>query len=288
MFDMRRTQGENEPTMTIREFIAATVDTPRTPRMPALFIGHGSPMNGVDDTVYGRSWEELGKTLPRPKAICVISAHWLTRGTFVHVAEHPKTIHDFYGFPSELYDITYPAPGSPYFAEATQALIDGAVVERDLTWGLDHGAWIVLHKMYPDADIPVFQLSIDMTQGAAFHYALGKELQTLREHGVLILGSGNIVHNLRLVDFSPTAPAFDWATRFDTEVAERIMKGDHEALINYETLGPDALRSIPTPDHYYPLLYILGCAHNDDSISFPTEGIDLGSIAMRSVLIEKE
>lgn len=286
LFDSEVWLAQNEGTMTVKELLAQTAQTPKTSRMPALFIGHGSPMHGIEDTSYAKMWAHIGKTLPTPSAILVISAHWLTEGTYVHVSEHPRTIHDFFGFPEELYTLNYPAPGSPEFAQATKTLITDTTVSEDRQWGLDHGAWIVLRRMYPNANIPTFQLSIDMTKSGAFHYELGKELRALRNRGVLIIASGNIVHNLRLVNFHHNAPGLAWAERFDLVVAEKISVHDHDPLIAYDTLGPDATLSIPTPDHYFPLLYLLGLQEDGDNVSFPTEGIDLGSISMRSVLLE--
>lgn len=272
--------------MTLNEFVHITHALPNSPRMPVLFIGHGSPMNGIEDTVFAREWKTLGETLPRPAAILAISAHWLTEGTFVHIAEKPKTIHDFWGFPKELYDLTYPCPGAPLYAEATQLLTEKTQIKKDLDWGIDHGTWIVLHRMYPAANIPVFQLSIDMSQSSQFHYDLSRALRPLREKGVLIIGSGNIVHNLGRIDFNTAATTFDWADEFDTKAKALIAEGDHEALINYEKLGHAAALSIPTPDHYWPLLYTLGLQEKGEEATFPIEGIAHGSISMRSVLIK--
>lgn len=271
--------------MTLKEFTQMTDALPTTPRMPALFVGHGSPMNGIEDNSYSRGWKTLGDTLPRPVAILAISAHWLTEGTFVHIAEKPKTIHDFWGFPKELYDITYNCPGSPTYAEATQTLIAPTRVETDLNWGIDHGTWIVLHRMFPAADIPVFQMSMDIAKTGQFHYELGSELTALREKGVLIMGSGNIVHNLGRIDFNKDAKTFDWALEFDEQAKALIVNGDHAALVNHEALGHAAALSIPTPDHYWPLLYTLGLQGKGDDVSFPIEGIAHGSISMRTVKI---
>ncbi len=272
--------------MTLKEFTQLTDALPYSPRMPVLFVGHGSPMNGIEDTVYAQGWKMLGETLPHPTAILAISAHWLTEGTFVHIAEKPKTIHDFWGFPKELYDITYPCPGSSVYAKATQTLITSTSVGTDLDWGIDHGTWIVLHRMFPKADVPVFQMSIDMSKPGQFHYELGRELAALREKGVLIMGSGNIVHNLGRIDFNEDASIFDWAQEFDEQAKMLIQKGDHAALIDHESLGHAAALAIPTPDHYWPLLYILGLKEKNEEIAFPVEGITHGSISMRSVLIK--
>lgn len=258
---------------------------PETPRMPALFVGHGSPMNAIEDNRFVEGWKKLGKTLPRPVAILSISAHWLTRGTEVHMSVRPRTIYDFGGFPEELYQITYPCPGSPIIADATQKVITITPVTPNVNWGLDHGTWVVLRHMYPNAHIPVFQLSLDVSASHRKHYEIGKQLSLLRKRGVLIIGSGNLVHNLREVDLYNQSAIFPWAEDFDNIAKELITSRNHSALINYEKLGTSALRSIPTPDHFWPLLYILGLQVDDDVVTFPIEGITLGSISMRSVLI---
>ncbi len=254
--------------------------------MPALFVGHGSPMNGIENNTFTLGWQSIAADIPRPQAILAISAHWLTEGTFVHMAQNPKTIHDFWGFPKELYDLTYPCPGSPLYAEATKETVVGLQVQGDLDWGIDHGTWIVLHRMYPNADIPVFQMSIDISKSSQFHYELGKQLSRLREKGVLIMGSGNIVHNLGRIDFDEGAKAFDWAEEFDDVVSGHISSKNHAALIHYEKLGHAASLSIPTPDHYWPLLYTLGSQGDEESATFPVVGMAHGSISMRSVLIK--
>ena len=271
--------------MTLRTLIDNHKDTESTEIMPALFIGHGSPMNGIEDNLFTSGWEKLGRTLPKPKAIVVISAHWLTEGTFVHTKDFPKTIHDFYGFPEELYQLSYPAEGSPAYAELTQKAAQGEIT-ADTSWGLDHGAWIVLMRMYPNADIPVYQLSLDVTKSGREHYALAKEIALLRKRGVLIMGSGNIVHNLRRIDFNPHAKNFDWAEEFDGQVKSLIEMHGHDKLIGYEKLGDAATLAIPTPDHYWPLLYTLAQQGDNERVSFPIEGITHGSISMRSVLIK--
>lgn len=257
--------------------------------MPALFIGHGSPMNAIEENVYSASWKRLGDELPRPEAILCISAHWLTRGaTAVTAMAKPGTIHDFGGFPQELFEVQYPAPGSPELAKDIKNNIKSVdIIEDEGQWGLDHGAWSVLVKMYPNADIPVVQLSIDYNKPASFHYELGKELAFLRKKGVLIMGSGNIVHNLRYADLNRDFPAYDWCEKFDLLSKDLILASDHQALINYEKLGKDAMMSIPTPDHYYPLMYILALQEKDDEISFPVEGLTFRAGSMRSVLYEK-
>ncbi len=271
--------------MTLRTLLDEHKSAERTELMPTLFVGHGSPMNGIEDNDFTRGWEGLGKTLTEPKAILVISAHWLTEGTFVHTNEFPKTIHDFYGFPEELYRLSYPVPGSPKFAKQTQEAIKKETVAADTRWGLDHGAWIVLMRMYPKANIPVYQLSLDVMKSAKEHYVLAKELGLLRKRGVLIMGSGNVVHNLRRIDFDPNAKNFDWAQEFDGVARELIETRGHEQLIGYEKLGSAAGLAVPTPDHYWPLLYTLAQQQDDEEATFPIEGITHGSISMRSVLI---
>lgn len=277
--------------MTLNEFAqqaAMLSDLPadgKVQRMPALFVGHGSPMNGIEDNVYVQGWKTLGETLPRPTAILSISAHWLTEGTFVHTAKTPRTIHDFWGFPKELYDISYPCPGSPEYAESTRKLLLPRDIGSDTAWGIDHGTWIVLHRMFPQHDIPVFQMSIDLSRPASFHYELGKDLGALRKKGVLIMGSGNIVHNLGRIDFSENAKVFDWAEEFDREAEALIAKGDHASLIDHEKLGAAAQLAIPSPDHYWPLLYILGLQESGEEVSFPITGIAHSSISMRAVKI---
>ena len=253
--------------MTHLETLKKLSDLPETKRMPALFVGHGSPMNGIEENAYVEGWKALGRNLPRPRAILSISAHWLTRGTEVHAAKKPRTIHDFWGFPKELYELNYACPGSPEYAAATIEAVTGTKVRADQEWGIDHGTWIVLHRMYPAADIPVFQMSIDMTRSHKEHYALAKELSLLRRRGVLIMGSGNIVHNLGMIDFNGHAGVFPWAADFDGITKDLIMKRDHTALMNYEKLGHAATLAIPTPDHYWPLLYILGLEENDEEAS---------------------
>lgn len=271
--------------MTLRDYVENSEKLSEVPSMPALFIGHGSPMNGILDTSYARGWKKLAEDIPLPCAILSISAHWLTEGTFVHIAPHPKTIHDFYGFPEELYTLFYPAEGDVENAREVQKRVRGTAIKENLSWGIDHGTWIVLRRMYPDANIPVFQMSIDMTKPLAWHFALGKELAFLRKKGVLIMGSGNIVHNLRQIDFEEGAKPFDWAIEFDEKAKELIKKGNTDALLYPSTLGRSAEISIPTPEHYIPLLYTLALREKDETLSFPVEGIDHGSISMRSIKI---
>lgn len=255
-------------------------------RMPALFLGHGSPMNVLEDNVYTRAWESLGKTLPRPKAILVVSAHWYTRGTAVTAMEHPRTIHDFGAFPQALFDKRYPAPGSPALAARIQDLLASVDVQADPSeWGFDHGSWGVLIKMYPDADIPVVQLSIDGTKPAEYHYQLGQQLAALRDEGVMIVASGNVVHNLRMVKWQGDAEPYPWAESFNQFVVDNLgWKGaakDHP-LVNVMQQEGAAL-SNPTPEHYLPLLYLLGSWDGVEPITLPTQGIVMSSLSMLSV-----
>lgn len=254
-------------------------------RMPVVFIGHGNPMNAIQDNPFTDSLLQLGKSLPKPTAILTISAHWLSAGTFVTRMPQPKTIHDFYGFPQALFDVQYPAPGDPELAKRIQALSERPKIQADdHAWGLDHGTWAVLRKMYPDADIPVLQLSIDMSEPPSFHVELGKKLQALREQGVLILGSGNIVHNLRRADWNQSNQGFDWAIEFDQWAKEQLVKRDFKSLQD-EFMSTTAGRlSVPTPDHYLPLLYVLGAVSDKDQLSFSFEGYDMGAISMRSLV----
>jgi 4,5-DOPA dioxygenase extradiol len=258
--------------------------------MPVVFIGHGNPMYAIEPNRFADVWAELGRELPRPAAVLSVSAHWYVAETAVTEMDRPRTIHDFGGFPRELFEVEYPAPGSPALAQRVRSLIDesGAVtvpVGADTRWGLDHGTWSVTRRMYPEADIPVVQLSIDGRRGPAFHLALGSVLSRLRDEGVLILGSGNVVHNLQLARLTGDAPPLDWALRFEAEVRRRIGSGDGASLADIPALGPDARQSVPTPDHYLPLLYALGAASPDDGIRFPVDGIDAGSISMLSVVL---
>jgi 4,5-DOPA dioxygenase extradiol len=269
------------PEETLQSLDARFPDLDQT--MPALFVGHGSPMNAIEDNPYSRIWGELGRTLPRPKAIVCVSAHWVTRGPQVTAMERPETIHDFGGFPQELFDMQYPAQGSPALAELTRQTLSGRPVRLADDWGLDHGAWSVLRRMYPAADVPVVQLSLDGTQPPEWHYALGGQLQALRRKGILILGSGNVVHNLRLISWDNQV--FDWAKEFDETVERLILDRDHQPLIHYETLGHNARLSIPTNEHYLPLLYILALQGTQEPARFYAEGVTMGSLAMRCVQI---
>jgi 4,5-DOPA dioxygenase extradiol len=257
-------------------------------KMPVLFIGHGSPMNGIEDNEFSRRWAQMGKEIPTPAAVLVVSAHWLTRGTHITAMEQPKTIHDFGGFPKALSDVQYPAPGSPELAKATRQLITSTNVGLDHDWGLDHGAWTIIRHMYPDANIPVLQLSIDYHQPPQYHYELAKELAALRKKGVLIIGSGNMVHNLRMVAWDKMDQpeyGYDWSIEMNTLFKKHISDGNHQALINYEKLSKSAKLAIPTPDHYYPLLYALALQEKNDQPLFFNDKVVMGSLTMTSVKI---
>jgi 4,5-DOPA dioxygenase extradiol len=254
-------------------------------RLPAVFLGHGNPMNALQQNAWTRAWAALGAGLaPRPRAVLAISAHWYIAGTAVTAMTAPRTIHDFGGFPRELFAVRYPAAGDPALAGRVTELLAPLPVERDQSWGLDHGTWSVLCHVFPEADVPVVQLSIDGTQPPAFHYELGTRLRPLRDEGVLILGSGDVVHNLEAYAWGrhPAQP-YDWALRFESTVCERLVAGDYASLINYSAFGNDALLSVPTPEHYLPLLYVLGTSVPGEFVTFPTEGIDGGSVSMLAV-----
>src|SRR5207248_2781427 len=256
--------------------------------LPSYFIGHGNPMNAVLTNTYTERWARVGRETPRPKAILAISAHWFVPGTGVTVSTAPRTIHDFGGFPRELYEVRYPAPGDPALARRVEQLLAPVAVALDDSWGLDHGTWSVLTHAYPGADIPVVQLSIDETRPAAFHFEIGRRLAPLRDEGVLILGSGNLVHNLHAYAWDRHAPdPYDWATAFERRVRELLLAGDHKPLINYEhQLGTEAELAVPTPDHYLPLLYVAGTRLSSEALTFPVEGVDGGSVSMLAVQVE--
>jgi len=255
-------------------------------KMPALFIGHGSPMNGIEDNAFSQRWATMGKEIPTPRAVLVVSAHWLTRGTAITAMANPQTIHDFGGFPQALFDVQYPAPGHPKLAEETAALIKKTKVHLDHDWGLDHGSWSVVKNMYPDANIPVLQLSIDYNKSAQYHYDLATELAALRKKGVLIIGSGNMVHNLRILDWNKPDGGYDWADEMNQTFKRLISENNHQALINFQDLGKAAALSIPTPDHYLPLLYTLGVKDKHDALSFFNDKTTMGSISMTSVKLD--
>lgn len=255
-------------------------------RLPAIFFGHGNPMNAITQNATTDAWRRIGLKTSRPSAILCISAHWYVRGIRVTAMPAPRTMHDFGGFPRQLFEVQYPAPGDVELARGVQQLLRPLEVTLDDSWGLDHGSWSVLTHVYPAADIPVVQLSIDATQPAAFHFDLGEKLARLREEGVLVVGSGNLVHNLRAYAWGlPSQQPYDWATRFERVARDLIAARTYQPLIDYDGLGPDALLSIPTPEHYLPLLYVLGAGHADDVVSFPVDGVDGGSISMLAVRI---
>jgi 4,5-DOPA dioxygenase extradiol len=251
--------------------------------MPVLFLGHGSPMNAIELNEFSSGWRTVGKSLPVPNAILCISAHWETRGTFVTAMEKPRTIHDFGGFPKSLFDVQYPAPGSPDLAEETTSIVTRTKVGLDESWGLDHGAWSVIKHLYPEANIPVIQLSLDYSKSPREHYELAGELAALRERGVLIIGSGNMVHNLRIIDWNKPDTGYDWAIETDTRIQELIKDRNHPALIEYKKGGRAFEQSIPTPEHYLPLLYTLKLQNKNEEASFFNTKTVMGSISMTSV-----
>lgn len=252
-------------------------------RMPVLFIGHGSPINAIDTNPYTKTLNALGENLPRPRAILVVSAHWMTEGTWVTEMSKPKTIHDFYGFPQALFDVQYPAPGSPEVAKLVRETVRDPKVHGDKEmWGLDHGTWSVLRHLYPKADIPVLQLSLNMEQPPEYHAKLGRELSALRDEGVLILGSGNLVHNLRTIKWEPGAEAYDWAIEFDEWLKKKLIERDFKSVLDDFHSTRAGKLSIPTLEHYYPLHYVLGASNEKDELKFEYEEMQNGSISMRS------
>lgn len=264
-------------------------------KMPVLFVGHGSPMNAIEDNEFSRKWHKIAQEIPTPVAVLCISAHWLTRGSFVTAASEVRTIHDFGGFPQELFNVQYPAPGFPALAEETKKLVNSTNVGLDHDWGFDHGSWSVVKNMYPEANIPMIQLSIDYYKPGEYHYELAQQLQSLRKKGVLILGSGNMVHNLRMISIPRGAdPAlgfnveygFDWANEMNEIFKKHILDKNHKPLLNYSTLHKDANLAIPTPDHYWPLIYSLGVQDDKDEVSFFNDKTIAGSLTMTSVLIK--
>ena len=254
--------------------------------MPAIFFGHGNPMNALAANGFTKAWTRCGGAIAKPRAVISISAHWYVPGTFVTAMQTPRTIHDFGGFPPELYQIEYPAPGDPELAELTARLLAPLPVGQDRQWGLDHGTWSVLCHVFPEADIPIVQLSIDRTKEPAYHYTLARKLAPLRDEGVLVIGSGNLVHNLQAYAWGrrPVDP-LDWAVRFEDRVRVCLASGDHQPLIDYPSLGPDAMLAVPTPDHYLPLLYVIALQKKEESVSFPVEGFDGGSVSMLAVKV---
>jgi len=271
---------------TLNQFKSFTADLPQSDIMPALFMGHGSPMNGIETNEFSKGWSNMAKSILVPTAVLVVSAHWFTRGTKITAMDFPPTIHDFGGFPQALFDVQYPAPGNPKLAQETIDLISSAHVELDHDWGLDHGAWTVVRHMYPEANIPVLQLSIDYTKGAQYHYDLAKELSALRKKGVLILGSGNMVHNLRMVSWEMiNGGGYDWAIEANEKFKSAILNKDHLSLINFEQMGSDVRLGIPTPEHYLPLMYTLGLQSDKEEASVFNDKTVGGSLTMTSVKV---
>lgn len=277
-------------TMKLNELNKLTQPMGNTDQMPVLFMGHGSPMNAIEENEFVQGFRDAGKGIPAPTAILCISAHWETKGTFVTAMEKPPTIHDFGGFPKALFDVEYPAPGSPLVAKQTQEAIKKTEVKLDQSWGLDHGCWSVVKHLYPAADVPVIQMSLDYTQSPQYHYDLAKELSSLRKKGVLIIGSGNMVHNLRMVawdKFNQPDYAYDWAAEANAKMKASILNGDHQPLINYKAQGKAFELAIPTPDHFLPLLYTLALKEEGEKITLFNDKAVAGSLTMTSVKIEK-
>lgn len=262
-----------------------------TEPMPVFFFGHGSPMNAIEENEFSKEWERIGKSIPRPNAILCISAHWLTRGTFVTAMEKPRTIHDFGGFPEALFAVEYPAPGSPLLAKETASLVQDIHIALDDEWGLDHGCWSVVKHLYPDADVPVIQMSIDYNQPAQYHYDLAKQLAVLRKKGILIIGSGNMVHNLGMVAWDKMNDpgfAFDWATEANDKMKKFITEHNHQPLIHFKEQGKAFDLAIPTPDHYFPMIYALALQDKQENLSFFNDKAVMGSLTMTSFRIGKE
>jgi 4,5-DOPA dioxygenase extradiol len=271
----------------LRQFNSFTSGLPfQEYTMPVLFIGHGSPMNGIEDNEFSMKWAKVAKEIPVPAAVLVVSAHWFTRGTHVTAMDFPQTIHDFGGFPQELFEVVYPAPGNPLLAEETAGLIHSANVGMDHDWGLDHGAWTVVRRMYPEAKVPVLQLSIDYTKDARYHYELAKEIALLRKKGVLILGSGNMVHNLRMMSWDMiNGGGYDWALQISDTFKRLILNNEHRPLQAYHNLGKEALLAIPTPEHYLPLMYTLGLKTDGEAVGLFNDKAVGGSLTMTSVRV---
>lgn len=273
--------------MKLQDLSKMTAPLGKTPKMPVLFLGHGSPMNAIEENEFVSGFRNVAQTIPKPNAILCVSAHWETKGTFVTAMQNPPTIHDFGGFPKALFDVQYPAPGSPDLAKETQALITKTEVGLDDKWGLDHGAWSVIKHLYPAANIPVIQLSIDYSQTPQYHYELAQELKSLREKGVLIIGSGNMVHNLRMVEWRRLNDTygFDWAMEANEQMKSHILSGDHQPLIHFRSQGRAWDLAIPTPEHYLPLLYSMALREESDSVSLFNDQPVAGSLTMTSVKI---
>ena len=274
--------------MKLNELNKITEPFNNTDKMPMLFLGHGSPMNAIEENEFVQGFRKVGKEISKPDAVLVVSAHWETKGTFVTAMEKPKTIHDFGGFPKELYEVQYPAPGCPELAKETKDIIKKAEVGLDVNWGLDHGAWSVVKHLYPDADVPVIELSLDYTQSPQYHYELAKELGSLRKKGVLIIGSGNMVHNLRMVDWrrlNDVNYSYDWASEVSEKIKKFIISGDNKQLINYHSQGKEFNLAVPTPEHYLPLIYALGLKEENEEVSLFNDKAVGGSLTMTSVKI---
>lgn len=276
--------------MKLNELNKITDPFNSTDRMPVLFLGHGSPMNAIEENEFVQGFRKISKEIPKPNAVLVVSAHWETKGTFITAMEKPKTIHDFGGFPKELYEVQYPAPGNPELAKETKSIIKKTDVGLDVSWGLDHGAWSVVKHLYPDADVPVIQLSLDYQQTPQYHYELAKELGSLRKKGVLIVGSGNMVHNLGMVDWrklNVVDYGYDWAIEASEKMKTAILSDDHKQLINYQSQGKEFDLAIPTPEHYLPLIYALALKEENDTVSLFNDKAVGGSLTMTSLKIGK-
>ncbi|MCX8106612.1 MAG: 4,5-DOPA dioxygenase extradiol [Ignavibacterium album] len=276
--------------MKLKELNKITEQFDKTDKMPVLFLGHGSPMNAIEENEFVQGFRKVGKEIPKPIAVLVVSAHWETKGTFVTAMEKPKTIHDFGGFPRELYEVQYPAPGNPELAKEVKSRVKKTEVGLDVNWGLDHGAWSVVKHLYPEANVPVIQMSLDYSQPAQYHYELAKELSSLRKKGVLIVGSGNMVHNLRTVDWrrlNEINYSYDWASEASDKMKKFILSGDQNQLINYQAQGKEFSLAIPTPEHYLPLLYALALKEKNEEISLFNDKAVGGSLTMTSVKIGK-
>lgn len=273
--------------MNLKDLNKITKPFSTTHQMPVLFLGHGSPMNAIEENEFVQGFRTVAREIPKPSAILCISAHWETRGTYVTAMQNPMTIHDFGGFPDALYEVQYPAPGSPDLAKETQSLLSKTSVHLDDKWGLDHGAWSVIRHMYPEADIPVIQMSLDYYQNPQFHYELGQQIKSLREKGVLIIGSGNMVHNLRKVAWDKLGEnyGFDWAIEANEKMKEFILSGDHKQLIDFHRHGKAFELAIPTPEHYLPLLYSLSVMDKNEAVKIFNDRPVGGSLTMTSVKI---
>ncbi|MDF1612585.1 4,5-DOPA-extradiol-dioxygenase [Stygiobacter electus] len=274
--------------MKLKDLSKITGPFSSTEQMPVLFIGHGSPMNAVEENEFVSGWRKIGKTLPKPNAILCVSAHWETRGTFLTAMEKPSTIHDFGGFPEELYSVQYPAPGSPDLAKETKQLITKTEIGLDEKWGLDHGCWSVVKHLYPNADVPIVQMSLDYSQTPVYHYELAKQIFPLRGKGILIIGSGNIVHNLRMLAWDKLNEdeyGYDWAVEASNKMKKYILDGNHQQLINYKAQGKEFNLAVPTPDHYLPLLYTLALKEENEKVILFNDKTVAGSLTMTSLKI---